>query len=177
VRGDGPHPWLAGPVGGVPDALQPVAHALLQSQFEVHAFMRDFPDELLWERVAGLAPVGFHLRHIRGVIERLFATAVRGTIGDEQRERLEVERRQSDEGVTVRDLVAAVDEQVAQALDQLRRTQPETLAEERLVGAKGLPSTVAGLLFHAAEHAQRHCGQLLVTTRVLMDRNRRDPTP
>jgi uncharacterized damage-inducible protein DinB len=171
MRADGPPPWLAGPVEGVPDALQPVAHALLQSQLEVHAFTRDFPDDLLWEPVAGLAPVGYHLRHIRGVIDRLFMTAEIGAIGDEQRERLEVERRQSDEGVTVRELVAAIDEQVAQAFDQLRRTEPAALAHVRLVGAKGLPSTVAGLLFHAAEHAQRHCGQLLVTTRVLLDRN------
>jgi uncharacterized damage-inducible protein DinB len=177
MRADGPQPWLAGPVGGVPDALQPVAHALLQSQLEVHAITRDFPDDLLWERVAGLAPVGYHLRHIRGVIDRLFTTAEHGAIGDEQRERLEVERRQSDEGVTVLALVAALDEQVAQALDQLRRTEPAALAHVRLVGAKALPSTVAGLLFHAAEHAQRHCGQLLVTARVLVERARGDRMP
>jgi uncharacterized damage-inducible protein DinB len=65
--------------------------------------------------------------------------------------------------------VAAIDEQVAQALDQLRRTEPASLEHVRLVGAKGLPSTVGGLLFHAAEHTQRHCGQLLVTTRVLLE--------
>lgn len=32
-----------------------------------------------------------------------------------------------------------------------------------------LPSTVLGLLFHAAEHTQRHLGQLLVTVRVQRD--------
>jgi uncharacterized damage-inducible protein DinB len=29
-----------------------------------------------------------------------------------------------------------------------------------------LPSTVLGLLVHAAEHTQRHVGQLLVTVRL-----------
>ena len=37
------------------------------------------------------------------------------------------------------------------------------------VGRRKLPSTVLGLLFHAAEHTQRHTGQLLVTVRVLTD--------
>jgi hypothetical protein len=177
LRNVEPQPWLAGPVDGVPALLQPVAHALLQTQVEVHAFTRDFPDGLLWEGVVGLAPVGFHLRHIAGVVDRLFTTAEGGAITDAQRERLEVERRQRDEGVTVRDLVVAVDEQVERALDRLRRIEPAALADARFVGAKRLPSTVAGLLFHAAEHAQRHCGRLLVTARVLLERHQRDRTP
>jgi uncharacterized damage-inducible protein DinB len=165
-----PHPWLNGPVEGVPPALQPVAHALLQSQLDVHAATESFPDALLWERVAGLAPVGFHLRHMRGVIARLFATAERGEVTEALRQQLVVERRLGDDDATVRALVAALDDEIARALDQLRRTDAATLDEARAVGAKRLPSTVAGLLFHAAEHAQRHCGQLLVTTRVLNER-------
>jgi hypothetical protein len=170
MSGNLTHPWLRGPVDGVPAGLQPVAHALVQSKEDVREIMDGFPDELLWSRVAGLAPVGFHLRHIRGVIDRLFTTAARGVVTEEQRQHLEVERRVTDEGVTVVGLVAAFDEQVGRSLDHLRNTDPETLFDAREVGSKRLPSTVAGLLFHAAEHAQRHCGQLLVTTRVLQER-------
>jgi len=36
------------------------------------------------------------------------------------------------------------------------------------VGRARIPSTVLGLLFHAAEHIQRHNGQLLVTVKVLL---------
>ncbi|RYE28340.1 MAG: DinB family protein, partial [Sphingobacteriaceae bacterium] len=39
----------------------------------------------------------------------------------------------------------------------------------RGVGRQQLPSTVFGLLIHAAEHTQRHVGQLLVTVKVLID--------
>ena len=39
--------------------------------------------------------------------------------------------------------------------------------EVREVGRDRIPSTVGGLIFHAAEHTQRHLGQLLVTVRVL----------
>ena len=60
----------------------------------------------------------------------------------------------------------AFDAQVDRALDQLRGTRLETLSDTRLVGRQRLPSTVLGLLFHAAEHTQRHLGQLLVTARV-----------
>lgn len=171
MSNDQPEPWLRGPVEGVPAELQPIAHALLQTRREVRAFTDGFPDALLWEPVAGLAPVGFHLRHIRGVIDRLFTTARRGGVTDEQREQLAVERRLSDEGVTVSELVTAVDEQIDRALDQLRETDPSSLADARAVGAKRLPSTVGGILFHAAEHAQRHCGQLLVTSRVVVERH------
>jgi hypothetical protein len=37
----------------------------------------------------------------------------------------------------------------------------------RQVGRAQLPSTVLGLLFHAAEHAQRHVGQLVTTSKVI----------
>jgi uncharacterized damage-inducible protein DinB len=65
------------------------------------------------------------------------------------------------------DLVEAFRAQVDRAIDQLRATDVRTLAEPRAVGRARLPSTVLGLLVHAAEHAQRHVGQLLVTVRVL----------
>jgi hypothetical protein len=63
-------------------------------------------------------------------------------------------------------LVAAFSAQVDRALEQLRATDSATLTEHRVVGRGRLPSTVLGLLVHAAEHTQRHVGQLLVTSRV-----------
>ncbi|HZW28526.1 MAG TPA: DinB family protein [Trueperaceae bacterium] len=166
-----PHPWLRGPVDGVPKELQPVAHALIQTVEEVDEFMAGFPDSLLWEPVAGLAPVGFHLKHIAGVIDRLFAQAIVGGVTPEMRRSFEVESTHGlPEGATTSDLVRLVRDAVDRAIGQLRSTDPATLYEHRGVGSKQLPSTVAGMLFHAAEHAQRHCGQLLVTARVLKER-------
>jgi hypothetical protein len=37
-----------------------------------------------------------------------------------------------------------------------------------------LPSTVLGLLFHAAEHAQRHVGQAVTTAKVVAGVDERD---
>ena len=63
--------WLRGPLPDVPPLLQPVAHALLQAREELTAAMTDFPPELLNERPAGVASVGFHLQHLSGVLDRL----------------------------------------------------------------------------------------------------------
>lgn len=161
-----PHPWLRGPVPGVPRELQGVAHALQQTLEEVEEFTAGFPDALLYVRPAGLAHTAFHLRHIAGVIDRLFTTSRGEAVSQAQRDAAAGER--SDEpGATTAELVASVRQQVERALEQLRDTDVTTLHEERLVGSKRLPSTAYGLLFHAAEHAQRHCGQLLVTVRVV----------
>jgi uncharacterized damage-inducible protein DinB len=41
------------------------------------------------------------------------------------------------------------------------------LAAPRQVGRGKLPSTVIGILFHAAEHTQRHVGQAMSTARLV----------
>ena len=46
---------------------------------------------------------------------------------------------------------------------QLRATPRESLLDDRKVGRAGLPTTVLGLLFHAAEHTTRHVGQAITT--------------
>lgn len=161
-----PEAWLRGPVDGVPDSLQPVAHALIQAREEARDLLRDFPSALLWARPSGLASVGFHLQHIAGVIDRLFTYARGEGLSDEQRSTLAQERSAPDPNTTVDVLLDVLDVQVERALTQLRATPPHSLNQERLVGRKQLPSTVLGLLCHAAEHAQRHVGQMLVTARV-----------
>jgi hypothetical protein len=57
--------------------------------------------------------------------------------------------------------------QIDEALNQLRRTPVESLGAAREVGRAKLPSTVLGLLFHAAEHTSRHVGQLITTLKIV----------
>ena len=161
-----PEAWLRGPVAGVPDPLQPVAHALIQAREEARDVLCDFPAELLWTRPAGLASVGFHLQHIAGVIDRLFTYARGESLSDVQRQALAKEGSSSESSGSVNDLLSVLDAEVERALAQLRATEPRALVEVRRVGRKQLPSTMLGLLFHAAEHSQRHVGQMLVTARV-----------
>ena len=162
-----PEYWLRGPVYDVPALLQPVAHALLQAKDEIHDMMGDFPDRLLWERPAGVASAGFHLRHMAGVLDRLFTYAKGEALSSRQLAYL-AEEGNPQEDITVAFLLDVLDAQIAKSLDQLTATDSQTLTHSRTVGRLQLPSTVMGLLFHAAEHTMRHTGQLLVTTRVVL---------
>ncbi|HEY0040028.1 MAG TPA: DinB family protein [Flavisolibacter sp.] len=160
-----PEVWLRGPLENIPALLQPAAHALLQAMEEIQAAMKDFPDHLLWERPAGVASPGFHLLHITGVLNRLCTYARAGLLNEEQLAYLKSESERQDRPVSK--LIEMLQRQVNQTLKQFSETDESTLTELRSVGRKGLPSTVQGLLFHAAEHTMRHLGQLLVTVKLL----------
>ncbi|QJW90098.1 DinB family protein [Spirosoma taeanense] len=160
--------WLRGPLPDVPPLLQPVAHTLLQARDEVNALMRDFPEALLWERPAGVASAGFHLQHLTGVLDRLFTYARQQALSPAQLSALNAEGKPTDTSLSVTDLVDQFNRQVDLALAQLRATNEESLTEVRGVGRAAIPSTVLGLLVHAAEHTMRHVGQLTVTVRILL---------
>lgn len=159
-----PEVWLRGPLPDMTPLLQPIAHALLQAREEVDALMADFPEELLWWRPEGVASVGFHLQHITGVLDRLFTYAEGKPLNETQLKYLQSEGT-AIESIHFHDLVNALHQQVDIALRQLRYTSPQSLTEYRGVGRAQLPSTVIGLLTHAAEHTLRHVGQLYVTVK------------
>jgi uncharacterized damage-inducible protein DinB len=161
-----PEVWLRGPVEGIPALLQPVAHALLQAQEEVNAIMQDFPDEHLWDRPSGVASVGFHLQHLTGVLDRLFTYARGEMLTANQLASLSLEGTSDDfSGYSL--WVNIFNQQVDMSINALRLIDENSLTEFRGVGRAQLPSTVLGLLFHAAEHTTRHVGQLLVTVKFL----------
>jgi uncharacterized damage-inducible protein DinB len=162
--------WLRGPLPGMPPLLQPIAHALLQAREEVDKFMADFPDDDLWEKPAGLASVGFHLQHLSGVIDRLFTYARGEALSQEQLAALSLEGEKQP-GITAFILISKFNRQVDDAIDQLLNTREESLMEIKGVGRKNIPSTTFGILVHAAEHTQRHLGQLLVTSRIIRHKN------
>ena len=158
--------WLRGPLPDMPPLLQPVAHALLQAREELLAAMHDFPPALLNERPTGVASVGFHLQHLSGVLDRLLTYARVEVLTAQQLAELAAENPPLAIGPdTLQQLTQRFATQVDQALAQLRATTAASLPEPRGVGRANIPSTMLGLLVHAAEHTQRHLGQLLVTAR------------
>lgn len=161
-----PEVWLRGPVTGVPALLQPAAHALLQAKQEITGMLKDFPQQLLWKRPAGLASAGFHLQHMKGVIDRMQSYANQTTLTEEQFAYLKAEGVE-DVTVTPEALQEALSGRIDLFVEWLKQVPEESLTEVRTVGRRQLPSTTIGLLFHAAEHTMRHTGQLLVTVQVL----------
>ena len=162
-----PEHWLRGPVEHVPSLLQPVAHALLQAKDEVNVVMADLPSPLLWKKPAGMASAGFHLQHLAGVPDRLFTYARGAALSATQLEELKAEGKEIEDAAIISSLIQRFNEQVNRCMEQLRQTDEAILTEIRYVGRAQLPSTVIGLLFHAAEHTMRHVGQLLVTVQVV----------
>jgi len=161
-----PEVWLRGPVPGIPPLLQPVAHALLQAVEEVRRVVGPLSPGPLWARPGGAAAVGFHVRHAAGSLDRLFTYARGEALSAEQRAFLAAEAEPGSPPEPAAALVTAFERQVGHALAQLRETRESTLLEARGVGRLQLPSTVIGLLVHAAEHTQRHVGQIVTTARI-----------
>ncbi|MBL7698830.1 MAG: DinB family protein [Chitinophagaceae bacterium] len=161
-----PEAWLRGPIEGVPPALQPVAHALVQANEEIHEILKDFPDDLLWKQPEDVASVAFHLQHIPGVLDRLFSYANTLQLSNPQLKYLSEEGLE-DASITTKILLKNLDDKIKESIARLKTFDPKTLTDARGVGRKQLPSTTLGLLFHAAEHTMRHTGQLIVTARIV----------
>jgi uncharacterized damage-inducible protein DinB len=169
---DRPEPWLRGPIAGIPPLLQPAAHAFVMAREEADAVRLLAPEEL-WTRPGGAASAAFHLLHLAGATDRLMTYARGGTLSESQRATLAAETATPPPGVTMDELIAAWHQAVDDALAQLAATPDAVLTEARFVGRARLPSTVIGLLFHAAEHAQRHAGQLVTTVKIITGLRRR----
>lgn len=164
-----PEAWLRGPVNGIAPLLQPAAHALLQVRSELHALLPGCSADEAWATPGGAPSVGYHARHLAGSTDRLLTYAAGRPLDEWQLARLRAESippsPPCDGGALWREVVVVLDE----ALEQLRAwsTNGHDLLVPRAVGRAQLPSTLLGLLFHAAEHAQRHAGQVTSTLRIV----------
>jgi uncharacterized damage-inducible protein DinB len=122
-------------------------------------------EEELSGRPHGLPPVAFHIRHIVGSLDRLLTYAEGKTLDIEQKRWLIAE---IDSPTNRDELLAIFEHGLAAAEARVRAIHMERWPEPREVGRKQLPTTVAGLLIHCAEHTQRHVGQAITTAKVLL---------
>ena len=162
-----PEYWLRGPVEGIPPLLMPVAHALMQARDDLRGATESLSTLELWARPGGAASVGFHLRHISGSLDRLFTYAQGRSVRDEQLIAMRREGNPCSPPATAEELLALVDLAIDDALGSLKEVPERELLASRLVGRSRLPSNVLGLLFHAAEHTQRHTGQVIATSKIV----------
>ncbi len=162
-----PEYWLRGAVSDIIPALQPVVHALLQAREEVNTRMNHFSTMLLWATPYQIASPGFHLRHLSGVLDRLFTYARGEELSTLQFEYLNNEKIKPLTHIDTASLVRDFSLQVDKAIHELKNYTDSDLLAVRFVGREKLTSNVLGLLFHAAEHTTRHTGQLLVISMFL----------
>ncbi|MCC6348912.1 MAG: DinB family protein [Candidatus Eisenbacteria bacterium] len=161
-----PEVWLRGPVPELPPALQPVAHSLLQVREDLPPLLASLSDERIWARPGGSASIGYHAAHLAGSLVRL-ATYARGeSLSAAQLADLEAERNVDAARPERAELVRRVNEAIESVLHDLSTYFEDDLFTPREVGRAKLPSTVIGLLSHAAEHTARHAGQIATLVRV-----------
>ena len=169
-----PEVWLRGPLAGFTAQAMPAAHSLLQTAEEVGRAVREpallTPAEL-WARPGGVASAGYHLAHLAGSTDRLLAYAAGRALGAAELAALGAEDAllaPGDPGGRpgAEALLAAALAALGRAVEAVRAAAPASYGEARHVGRARVPTTVWGLLFHVAEHAQRHAGQLATTARV-----------
>lgn len=162
-----PEFWLRGPVDGVSPLLMPVAHALLQANADLRSAAGELSPAELWQRPGGAASIGFHLRHIAGSLDRLLTYASGKALPSEQLAAIAKEGDPGSPPASAEELLRAVDAAIDQALSRIRGVREEDLLVPRSVGRARLPTNVLGLIFHVAEHTQRHTGQVITTSKIL----------
>jgi hypothetical protein len=162
-----PEAWLRGPIEGVDAYLQPVAQALIQAREDLELTTVGISPGNLWIEPNGAASLGYHLRHLAGSLDRLTTYARGVQLDDRQLAALKREKEPGSPPDELPALIAHAQQTIEAALAQIRATRREELLEPRFVGRQRLPSTVLGLLFHAAEHTTRHVGQALTTAKIV----------
>ena len=141
-----------------------VLHSLEQAAEDVMRWCSDLNDTEMEARLFGLAPVGFHLRHIARSLDRLLTYAEGSRLDDDQFERLETEMDGDWREATLVECLEGLEV----AMVRVRQIEPESFDEPRGVGRTCEPSTVGGLLVHCAEHTQRHVGQAITTAKMVV---------
>jgi uncharacterized damage-inducible protein DinB len=160
-----PEPWLRGTLTDVPAVPRAVLHSLELAKEDVDKWCAGLTEGELNARPLGLAPVSFHLRHIARSLDRLLTYAEGRGLSEEQLALLqtELESQQSRD-----QLFAELEAAFSRSATRIRAIDVASLEQTRLVGKRGLPTTVGGLLVHVADHTQRHVGQAVITAKVVL---------
>jgi len=147
--------------------LQPAAHILLQVGEEVRGVVSGLTPEELWARPGGASPIGRHVLHLAGSLDRLFTYARGGTLSEAQRAAIAEESADAGARPAADVLLATLDQAIAAAVAQLAMTSEADVLAPRALGRAQIPTNALGLLMHGVEHSARHAGQIVTTARIV----------
>lgn len=162
-----PEPWLRGTLQEVPAVQRAVMHALELAGEDLQRWCGSLSDELINARPGGLPPVAFHLRHIARSLDRLLTYAEGRDLNEQQLAALKQEMTPE---AAREALFTELNSALANSMIRIQAFDASLFERTRIVGRKQLPTTVAGLLVHIADHTQRHVGQAITTAKVVMAR-------
>jgi hypothetical protein len=147
--------------------VTPLFFTFTQVREDLAVHTAGLTDDDAWRRIGSLAPLGFHLRHIAGSVDRLTTYLMGEALSGDQLASLKQESRG---GTSLKELLRGVDDALRHAQERIATIDPATIHDARHIGRRRLPSTVLGLLVHIAEHTQRHLGQAITTANLLKHR-------
>lgn len=162
-----PEPWLRGTLTDVPPVQRAVLHALELAREDIERWCGSLSPEQLNASPGGIASVCNHIHHIGGSIDRLLTYGEGHSLTNEQLAALKAEYDPIPSAKEVFDDFRA---KLDRAAERIRAFDAAALDQPRFVGRKQLPTTVAGLLVHVAEHTLRHVGQAITTTKVVLSK-------
>jgi uncharacterized damage-inducible protein DinB len=160
-----PEPWLQGTLTDLPVLQRAILHSLQMAQEDATNWCGGLDDREILARPFGLPSVAFQLRHIARSLDRFCCYAEGVPLNPQQLAALASEMENSG----TRDSIFS---ELEASLENTRR-RFEVIVRQPLdtpiaIGRKRLPTTLAGLLVHAAEHSQRHVGQAITTAKVIL---------
>jgi uncharacterized damage-inducible protein DinB len=159
-----PEPWLRGTLTNVPAVQRAVLQALELAKEDLDRWCGALSDQELNVRPGEIASVAFHIRHIARSTDRLLTYAEGNRLSPEQISAMKAELTP---GATHDQLFAELNQTLESAAARIRAFSTEALTIMRTVGRQQIPTTVAGLLVHVADHAQRHVGQAITTAKIV----------
>ncbi len=158
-------PWLQGTLTDLPVVQRALIHSLQMAQEDTAKWCSSLDDRELHARPFGLPSVAFQLRHIARSLDR-FCTYAEGTpLNHRPTSSLASEMENNGTRESIFSELEASLENTRRRLDAIVRQPLDTPIA---IGRKRLPTTLAGLLVHAAEHTQRHVGQAITTAKVIV---------
>jgi uncharacterized damage-inducible protein DinB len=160
-----PEPWLRATFTDVAPLQRAVLHALELAKEDLEKWCGNLTDAELNARPGGLAQVAFHIRHIARSVDRLLTYAEGRELSSAQMDALKTE---PDPTASHIELFSELADALAQGAVRVRAFTPKQLEESRTVGRKRLPTTIAGILVHIADHTQRHVGQAITTAKIVL---------
>jgi uncharacterized damage-inducible protein DinB len=161
-----PEPWLRGTHPEIPAVPRAVVHALELAAEDLQTWCGHLSDQEFHATPANLPSIAFQIRHIVRSVDRLLTYAEDAPLNSQQLAALATE---SETGASRNDLFDELRTSLHQSTERICKLGEVQAALEkpRTVGRKNLPTTVAGLLIHIADHTQRHVGQAITTAKLL----------
>jgi uncharacterized damage-inducible protein DinB len=166
-----PEPWLRATHAEIPPVPRAAIHALELADEDLTLWCATLTNEELNTTPFGLPSLAFQLRHIARSVDRLLTYAEGKALSASQ---LEAVQSESSANCSWRELSEELARTWKSSFTRIQRLSetPSLLHQPRTVGRENLPTTVAGLLVHVADHTQRHVGQAITTAKILLAQRR-----